>query len=158
MNIRNIRNINTATEGDFQEFPRRAISSHDEETEANDVFEDDVSGELVSQPRNEPSSSLRRSQAQRLHQEAVNTNMQGYILSWNNLSVKRGQKVILDNLNGISRPGEITAIMGKWYFVIGIILPYLLYLVALSHGSFNLIKQLPYFPTTRSQWMWKNGK
>ena len=155
MNIRNIRNINTATEGDFQEFPRRAISSHDEETEANDVFEDDV---VLGEPGNEPSSSLRRSQAQRLHQEAVNTNMQGYVLSWNNLSVKRGQKVILDNLNGISRPGKITAIMGKWYFVIGIILPYLLYLVALSHGSFNLIKQLPYFPTTRSQWMGKNGK
>ena len=123
----NIRKISTTTEGDLvefprranssydeeteakEEFPRRAISSHDEETEANDVVEDEVLGE----PGNEPSSSLSRSQAQLMHQEAVNTNMQGYVLSWNNLSVKRGQKVIIDNLNGITRPGKITAIMGK---------------------------------------------
>ena len=103
---------------DLEEFPRDAsINSHANETEgANDVFEDDVlGGELVSQPaRNEPSStSLRRSQSQRMHEEAVNMNMQGYVLSWENLSVKRGQKVILDNLTGVSSPGKITAVMGE---------------------------------------------
>ncbi len=96
MEIRKTRS--PATEGDLEEFPCDAsiISHTKQETEgANDVFEDDVLGELVSQPaaRNEPSStSLRRSQSQRMHEEAVNMNMQGCVLSWKNLSVKRGQK------------------------------------------------------------------
>ncbi len=105
-----------ATDEDLEQFPRRAnISSHTKETkESSDVFEDNVLEELVSQPGNEPSSvPLRKSQAQFMHQEAVEINMQGHVLSWKNLSVKRGQKVILDNLNGVSSPGKITAIMGK---------------------------------------------
>ena len=111
-----IRKTNSpATDEDLEQFPRCAnISSHTKETKESDVFEDNVLEELVSQPGNEPSSvSLRKSQAQFMHQEAVEINMQGHVLSWKNLSVKRGQKVILDNLNGVSSPGMITAIMGK---------------------------------------------
>lgn len=112
-----IRNISSpATDEDLEQFPRRAnISSHTKESDESDVFEDNVLGELVSQePGNEPSSvSLRKSQAQFIHQEAVEINMQGHVLSWKNLSVKRGKKVILDNLNGVSSPGKITAIMGE---------------------------------------------
>jgi len=72
-------------------------------------------------------------------------------LSFHNVSfsvkVKKETKVLLDNINGWAKPGEILAIMGNLYF-------FKKYLISLYIFSFSIT---PKFKMNRCFWSWKDN-